>query len=106
MRDDDAELIDMLKPYTQKMTRHAPQQSAHFKTDGRQLPGANRRLRDIGRRRAVFNRPHYVEDGSERYVVKKSHNDPVELGNIVADEMEKIGAKDIIDMINENNANQ
>ena len=46
------------------------------------------------------------EDGNERYVVKKSHNDPVELGNIVADEMEKIGAKDIIDMINENNANQ
>lgn len=40
------------------------------------------------------------EDGSERYLVKKSHEDPVVLGNLVADEMEKIGAKDIIDEIN------
>lgn len=40
------------------------------------------------------------EDGNERYVVKKSHEDPETLGNLVADEMEKMGAKDIIDMIN------
>ena len=77
-----------------------------FKTDGRQLPGP------IGGYATLEDGVLYLtglimsEDGNERYVVKKSHNDPVELGNIVADEMEKIGAKDIIDMINENNANQ
>ncbi|WP_020006442.1 hydroxymethylbilane synthase [Salinicoccus albus] len=42
------------------------------------------------------------EDGSEQYVVKKSHGNPETLGNLVADEMEKIGAKDIIDRINAN----
>ncbi|OZT77941.1 hydroxymethylbilane synthase [Salinicoccus roseus] len=41
------------------------------------------------------------EDGSEQYIVKKSHQDPNTLGNLVADEMERIGAKDIIDRINE-----
>lgn len=41
------------------------------------------------------------EDGSEQYIVKKSHQDPETLGNLVADEMERIGAKDIIDCINE-----
>ncbi|WP_031544633.1 hydroxymethylbilane synthase [Salinicoccus luteus] len=41
------------------------------------------------------------EDGSEQYIVKKSHQDPETLGNLVADEMERIGAKDIIDRINE-----
>ncbi|MEZ2456969.1 hydroxymethylbilane synthase [Salinicoccus roseus] len=41
------------------------------------------------------------EDGSEQYIVKKSHQDPDTLGNLVADEMERIGAKDIIDRINE-----
>ncbi|GAA3724770.1 hydroxymethylbilane synthase [Salinicoccus jeotgali] len=41
------------------------------------------------------------EDGSEQYIVKKSHEDPEALGNIVADEMERMGAKDIIDRINE-----
>lgn len=41
------------------------------------------------------------EDGSEQYIVKKSHQDPGTLGNLVADEMERIGAKDIIDRINE-----
>jgi hydroxymethylbilane synthase len=40
------------------------------------------------------------EDGSEKYLVKKSHEDPVTLGNLVADEMEQIGAKAIIDEIN------
>lgn len=42
------------------------------------------------------------EDGEEKYLVKKSASDPYELGNLVADEMEKIGAKEIIDKINEN----
>lgn len=42
------------------------------------------------------------EDGSEQYVVKKSHENPEILGNLVADDMEQIGAKDIIDRINEN----
>ncbi|WP_462420892.1 hydroxymethylbilane synthase [Salinicoccus sp. Marseille-QA3877] len=41
------------------------------------------------------------EDGEEKYLVKKSASDPYELGNLVADEMEKIGAKEIIDKINE-----
>ncbi|WP_052256186.1 hydroxymethylbilane synthase [Salinicoccus sp. YB14-2] len=41
------------------------------------------------------------EDGEEKYLVKKSASDPHELGNLVADEMEKIGAKEIIDKINE-----
>lgn len=41
------------------------------------------------------------EDGSEQYIVKKSHQDPKTLGNLVADEMERIGAKGIIDRINE-----
>lgn len=40
------------------------------------------------------------EDGEEKYLVKKSASDPHELGNLVADEMEKIGAKEIIDKIN------
>ncbi len=42
------------------------------------------------------------EDGEEKYLVKKSASDPYELGNLVADEMEKIGAKEIIDKINAN----
>lgn len=42
------------------------------------------------------------EDGSEKYLVKKSNDDPVALGNLVADEMEKMGAKEIIDEINKN----
>ncbi|AKG74175.1 hydroxymethylbilane synthase [Salinicoccus halodurans] len=41
------------------------------------------------------------EDGSEQYLVKKSHENPETLGNLVADEMERIGAKEIIDKINE-----
>ena len=41
------------------------------------------------------------EDVSEQYVVRKSHENPEPLGNLVADEMERIGAKDIIDRINE-----
>lgn len=41
------------------------------------------------------------EEGKEKYLVKKSASDPYELGNLVADEMEKIGAKEIIDKINE-----
>ncbi len=41
------------------------------------------------------------EDGSEQYLVKKSHENPETLGNLVADEMERIGAKGIIDKINE-----
>lgn len=41
------------------------------------------------------------EDGSEQYLVKKSHENPEMLGNLVADEMERIGAKEIIDRINE-----
>ncbi len=41
------------------------------------------------------------EDGNEKYLVKKSGTDPEALGNLVADEMEKIGAKEIIDKINE-----
>lgn len=42
------------------------------------------------------------EDGNEKFLVKKSGDDPVVLGNLVADEMEKIGAKEIIDEINKN----
>ncbi|HLR38821.1 MAG TPA: hydroxymethylbilane synthase [Jeotgalicoccus sp.] len=43
------------------------------------------------------------EEGTEKFLVKKSADDPIELGNLVADEMEKIGAKEIIERINENN---
>ncbi|WP_411841923.1 hydroxymethylbilane synthase [Salinicoccus sp. HZC-1] len=41
------------------------------------------------------------EDGSEQYLVTKSHENPEILGNLVADEMERIGAKEIIDRLNE-----
>src|SRR5699024_6219148 len=34
------------------------------------------------------------EEGTEKFLVKKSADDPIELGNLVADEMEKIGAKE------------
>ena len=40
-------------------------------------------------------------EGTVKYVVKKSHDNPVELGNIVADEMEKSGAKALLDEIND-----
>ena len=43
------------------------------------------------------------EEGTEKFLVKKSADDPIELGNLVADEMEKIGAKEIIERINESN---
>lgn len=38
-------------------------------------------------------------EGTVKYVVKKSHDNPTELGNIVADEMEKIGAKQLLDEV-------
>src|SRR5699024_12307754 len=107
VRDDDAELIDMLKAVHSEddATCTTAERTFLKRMDGScQVP--------IGGYATLEDGELYLtglimsEDGNERYVVKKSHNDPVELGNIVADEMEKIGAKDIIDMINENNANQ
>lgn len=41
------------------------------------------------------------KEGNEKFIVKKSHDNAIELGNIVADEMEKIGAKELLDAYNE-----
>lgn len=107
VRDDDHELIEMLKTVHSEddATCTTAERTFLKRMDGScQVP--------IGGYATLEDGELYLtglimsEDGNERYVVKKSHNDPVQLGNLVADEMEKIGAKEIIETINENNANQ
>ena len=104
VRDDDQELIDILKSVHSDEAALCTTAERTFlkRMDGScQVP--------IGGYATLEDGELYLtglimsEDGNERYVVKKSHEDPETLGNLVADEMEKIGAKDIIDMINENN---
>lgn len=101
IRQDDHELLDMLQKVHSKEDAVCTTAERTFlkRMDGScQVP--------IGGYAAYEDGELYLtglimpEDGSERYVVKKSHEDPVTLGNIVADEMEKIGAKEIIDEIN------
>lgn len=104
VREDDHELIEMLKSVHSDEAALCTTAERTFlkRMDGScQVP--------IGGYATVEDGELYLtglimsEDGNERYLVKKSHEDPETLGNIVADEMEKIGAKEIIDMINENN---
>lgn len=104
VREDDHELIEMLKSVHSDEASLCTTAERTFlkRMDGScQVP--------IGGYATVEDGELYLtglimsEDGNERYLVKKSHEDPETLGNLVADEMEKIGAKEIIDMINENN---
>ena len=101
VRSDDQELIDMLQAVHSEETALCTNAERTFlkRMDGScQVP--------IGGYATLEDGELYLtglimsEDGNERYVVKKSHEDPETLGNLVADEMEKMGAKDIIDMIN------
>lgn len=104
VREDDHELIEMLKSVHSDEASLCTTAERTFlkRMDGScQVP--------IGGYATVEDGELYLtglimsEDSNERYLVKKSHEDPETLGNLVADEMEKIGAKEIIDMINENN---
>lgn len=101
VRSDDQALIDMLQAVHSEETALCTNAERTFlkRMDGScQVP--------IGGYASLEDGELYLtglimsEDGNERYVVKKSHEDPETLGNLVADEMEKMGAKDIIDMIN------
>ncbi len=94
VREDDAELIEMLQTVhsDHDATCTTAERTFLKRMDGScQVP--------IGGYATLEDGELYLtglimsEDGNERFVVKKSHQDPVQLGNLVADEMQKIGAK-------------
>lgn len=101
VRQDDHELIDMLKTVHSKEDEICTRAERTFlkRMDGScHVPIGGYATYEDGE--LYLTGLIMPEDGSEQYLVKKSHQDPVELGNLVADEMEQIGAKSIIDEIN------
>lgn len=102
VRKEDRELIDMLKVLEQRDDRICVTAERTFlsRMDGScHVP--------IGGYATYEDEELYLtglimdNEGTVKYVVKKSHDNPVELGNIVADEMERIGAKELLDNIND-----
>lgn len=101
VREDDHELIDMLQKVHSDIDATCTSAERTFlrRMDGScQVP--------IGGYSSYVDGELYLtglimsEEGEEKYLVKKSHENPEALGNLVADEMEKAGAKEIIDRIN------